>query len=189
MRSVTHPRSGYTLFEMVLILAVLVVLAAIVYPSLDGMFGDYRITAAADQVRAAWAEAQAHAMDEGRPYRFAVIPGKGNYRIAPDSGEFWAGGNSPSDNSGTPPFVLESALPKGVRFAAGEGPDSRAIDLGGDSAAPAGSLDPSAYSTMTVFLPDGSASDDVRVAFSAKGGKPVVLKLRGLTGVVTMSSQ
>ncbi|TMQ33677.1 MAG: prepilin-type N-terminal cleavage/methylation domain-containing protein [Planctomycetota bacterium] len=88
---VRRSRQGYTLFEVVLVLALLVLLAAITYPSLDAMYGDSKVTAAGDMVRGAWAEAQARAMDEGRAYRFAVIPNQGNYRVAPDSADFWSG--------------------------------------------------------------------------------------------------
>src|ERR1700756_3400429 len=89
---VLQPRRAYTLFELLLVLALLVLLAAIAYPTLDGVLATFRMTEAADMVRANWADARAYAMNEGRSYRFAVISGKGNFRVAPDSPEFWGGG-------------------------------------------------------------------------------------------------
>ena len=47
-------RQAFTLVEVVLVLAVLVVFAALVIPSFDGLYGEMRVTEAADQVRAAW---------------------------------------------------------------------------------------------------------------------------------------
>ena len=55
-------------------------MAAIAYPTLDGVLATFRMTEAADMVRANWADARAYAMNEGRAYRFAVISGKGNFR-------------------------------------------------------------------------------------------------------------
>ena len=72
-------RRGYTLLELVLVLAVVVMVSAIAYPSLKGMYGHYKMTGAVDSVRAAWAQARAHAIEEGRPYRFAVVPDTGEH--------------------------------------------------------------------------------------------------------------
>ena len=53
-------------------MALIVLLSAAIYPNIEAMYGDSKVTASGDMIRAAWAEAQAHAMNEGRPYRFAV---------------------------------------------------------------------------------------------------------------------
>src|SRR5260370_20174655 len=139
---------------MVLVLAVLVVVAAGIYPSIDSMYGDYKVTGAADMVRGIWAEGQARAMDEGRPYRFALIPNANNFRIAPDSADFWSGGdiNSVTTNSAEPPFVREGVLPKGVRFTDAQ---AQAADpsLAAGSAVPPGSQDSSGSLTVSTFLP------------------------------------
>src|SRR5713226_8115007 len=68
----------------------MVILAAIAYPSLDSLLGTFRMNAAADMVRANWADARAYAMNEGRAYRFAVISGKGNFRVARTARSFGA---------------------------------------------------------------------------------------------------
>lgn len=183
-------RPAYTLFELVLVLAVIVVLGAIAYPAFDTMYGGYRLTAAVDQVRAHWASAQAAAMDQGRAYRFAVLDGKGNFRIAPDSSDYWLGGDiaHPADAESGPPLMLEDALPKGVRFSDPDDAHAMTNDFTNDTIAPAGSIDPSHWSTVAIFLPDGTAHEDVEIAFQTKGARPLLLKLRGLTGIVTMKA-
>lgn len=184
-----HARRAYTLFELVLVLAVLVVLAAFTLPSMDAMYGNFRLAAAADMVRANWAAARAHALDEGRPYRFAIVPNHGNFRIAPDSGDFWGSANVPDLTESTePPLVLEDVLPRGVRFTSPDALQSGAVDLSGDAVLSPGSIDPSMWSRTVTFLPDGTTNEDVEIAFHGRGGQPVVLKLRALTGVVTMKS-
>ena len=177
-------RGGYTLLELVLVLAVLVMLAGLCYPSIKGMYGHYKLTAAVDTVRAAWAQARAHAIEEGRPYRFAVVPGTGQYRVAPDSPDYWSGSGPASDTNGQG-MVMEKVLPGGVCFATGDGPPA---DSGAppQSDAPAGGASPDSYTSPVVFLPDGSARDDAEVIFQVRGAMPTAIRLRGLTGIVTV---
>ncbi len=178
-------RRGYTLFELVLVLALLVVLAAIAYPSLDAMVGDYRIAAAVDQARAGWAQARSRSIDEGRAYRFAVIPNTGNYRIAPNSPEFWNAVGVPVTADGAvAPLVLEDGLPRGVRFV--DSAQGVGADASSETLMPVGGIDPSMWSPVVTFLPDGTAQEDVRITFQTKGARPMVLRMRGLTGAVNV---
>lgn len=162
-------RSGYTLIELVLVLALLVILAAITAPSLDTLYGTFRVTAAADSIRAAWAHARAHAANEGCPYRFAIQAGC--YRVAPDAPGYWAdaGPNTASTDGASPPLVLEESLPRGVQLTRGPGPDAAAVE----------------WVTVATFLPDGTARDDVELTLRASGARPLLVRLRGLTGAVT----
>jgi prepilin-type N-terminal cleavage/methylation domain-containing protein len=175
-------RRGYTLFELVLVLAVLVLLSAIAYPSLKAMYGHYKMTGAVDTVRAAWAQARAHAIEEGRPYRFAVVPGTGQYRVAPDSPDYWSGSGPGSDPNGQG-LVLEKALPGGVCFATGGVPDTGGAP---QPEAPSAGASPDSYTNPVVFLPDGSAREDAEVIFQVRGARPTAIRLRGLTGIVTV---
>jgi prepilin-type N-terminal cleavage/methylation domain-containing protein len=171
-------RRGFTLLEVLLVLVVIVMLAAMAYPSIEAMYSDVRLNAAADQIRAAWADARGKAIEEGRPYRFAVQP-DGQYRVAPDGADFWNGGDTPAaaTSSDTPPLVLEDSLPKGVTFADGGINGGNADPSAGDSGP---------WQTIVRFLPDGTASQDVEIVFQAEsGGRPLSLRLRGLTGSVT----
>src|SRR5262245_44842920 len=117
----TRRRPSYTLMELILVLAVITMLSALAVPSLDSMYGYYKLNAALDSVKAAWALAKAHAIEEGVPYRFSVVPGKGNYRIAPDSNDYWSGGSPAPADPDNPPAVLDDALPRGVTFSMGGG--------------------------------------------------------------------
>src|SRR4051794_10283736 len=155
-------RPAYTLVELMLVMAVLVIAGSMLIPSLRGLHPTFKVTAAVDAVRAAWAHARARAIEEGRPYRFAVVPGTGHYRIAPDQPEHWGGGGAGSGSAGASPsqsaFVLADTLPKGVSFEVGGGSGGGgAAEGGGQSAA---SVSPSSYSHPIVFLPDGTARED-----------------------------
>jgi prepilin-type N-terminal cleavage/methylation domain-containing protein len=177
-------RPAYTLLELVLVMAVIAIIGAISYPSIDSMYGSYKVQGAMDSLRAGWASARVHAMEEGRPYRFAVLPGKGNFRIAPDSPEFWNGDAATSTDPNSGPLVFNGTLPKGVRmtFAGQDGED----DKDQDTVADPESTDPSQYVTAAIFLPDGTARDDVEISFQCRGTRPQALQLRAMTGLAAV---
>jgi type II secretory pathway pseudopilin PulG len=171
------PRRAFTLLEVSLVAVMIVIIGAMAYPSIEAIYGGVRLTAAADMIRARWADARTHAIDEGRAYRFAVIPDTGRFRVAPDTADQWeGGGGAPADEgpADTPPLVVEDELPSGVKFA----------EAGGDAGEAAGE-----WTVLVRFRPDGTADKDVEITFTSAGAAPLVLKLRGLTGSVTAPPQ
>ena len=50
-------RSGFTLLELILVLAIIGLVLAVAYPSLDAFLTDARLKAGADHLRARFAEA------------------------------------------------------------------------------------------------------------------------------------
>lgn len=181
------PRRGTTLFELLLVLIILVVVAAISVPSLGAMYGSYKLNGAVDSVRGAWAEARAHAIEEQRPYRFSVQPDGRAFRVAPDQDEYWPGEGPANDPNGQG-LILEKALPSGVRFSLnGEAPSATEeadhFDLK-EEVVKGGN-----WNTTIVFLPDGTAREDVRIVFQIRGCRPMALQLRGLTGDVSVDRE
>jgi len=61
-RSPTTDRKATTLIEVLLVLALLVMLAAMTWPALDRPMADQRLRKAADRVRTAWVRARIDAM-------------------------------------------------------------------------------------------------------------------------------
>ena len=102
-------RRGFTLLEVLLTAAIIVMLGAITYPSLQSSYGYYKLHGGIDSVRAAWAMARAHAIEEGRPYRFSVEPNGSHFRVAPDGQDYWSG-SAPSDDPRGKGYVLEQPL-------------------------------------------------------------------------------
>jgi len=175
-------RSGYTLFELILVGAVIVILGGICYPSLKNMYGSHKQNGAVDSVRSAWAEARAHSINEGRPYRFSIEPNGSHYRIAPDNSDYWPGSGSANDPQGKGK-VVEGALPGGVRFSLGDdkaAPPPASADSDKDDKPASGH-----WATGVVFLPDGTAKDDVKITFQVRGVRSTSILLRGLTGNVS----
>ena len=176
-----YPRKAYTLMEMVLVLAVIGIMGAVAYPTVMDMYGSYRLRAAADSVRAGWVGARSHAVEEGQRYRFSVIPGKGNFRIAPDDPSYW-GGALPQSDPSHPPLVLEDALPSGIRFTVNGAPASD----DGDSSEPVGHVNDGDWVTQAYFDADGTAPEDVTITLASPGSRGVVVSLRSLTCTTTV---
>jgi len=179
-------RAGGTILEILVVMAIMVIVSALAAPSLASMYGSYKLNAAVDSVRSAWADARARAIEEGRPYRFAVEPGGSAYRLAPDQPDYWEGSGPPADDAGGCGLIIEQSLPSGVRFSvngevtAETPPDEATGDILAEKA-----VSTSNWSTAVIFLPDGTCREDVKILFRIRGVRPTSLQLRGLTGNVT----
>ena len=173
MRTANPPvRAGYTLMEMLVVLTIIVIAAAIAVPVIRSMLTDGRVAAAGDQVRAQLAETRARAMDEGRPWRLAYIPGTGVYQLAPEESSEW--GQTAQDPNEMIDFVRD-VLPQDVVFAASE------QDIAGrQEPGPAGGT----WETIAVYLPAGNARDDTITFFGQMGILPMYARVRALTGAV-----
>lgn len=155
-------RTGFTLLELMLVMMLILIAAALTVPVIETMLSDGRVKAARDMVRARWADARGRAMREGRPYKFSTIAGTGKFKVEPEDP------NAPSDTE-DPPFILEGDLPEEIVFNSAQGGNAT-----GD------------YQTVAVYLPDGTARDDVQIMFGKAGAQSLGLHLRALTGAVTM---
>jgi prepilin-type N-terminal cleavage/methylation domain-containing protein len=178
-----QPRKAYTLMEVVLVVAIIAIVAGISYPNIMSMYSHYRLRAGSDIVRAGWVGARAHAVEEGQRYRFSVVSGKGNFRVAPDSPSYWSGA-LPDFDRDNPPLIMEDSLPSGIVFTfEGDGAAPATGSDGGDSTVAIGSVDPGMWQTVAIFEPDGTAQEDVTITLRSAGGRPVVVSLRALTAI------
>ena len=77
-------RRGYTLFELTLVMAIMLIMGALAAPLIsDSMHQEAKVEGATDMVRARWADCRTQAIEEGRPYCFAVVPNSGRFRVGP----------------------------------------------------------------------------------------------------------
>jgi prepilin-type N-terminal cleavage/methylation domain-containing protein len=175
-------RSAFTLLEILLVLAIIVLVAAMLFPSFESLGSSHRMTAALDEISGAWTVARSQAIEDSRPYRFAVSGS--HYRVAPDSDEFFSGA-LPAPDPNNPVFVQEGALSRGVTFVA-NGQDKTTVpdDVGDQKPGSAGN-----WKRLTVFYPDGTASDDVDIALSIPGTRSRSIRLRSLTGTIEFKTE
>lgn len=162
-------RSGFTLLELLAVLAVLLILGALLGPSLSGFYGNTKQRAAADIVRGRLAEARAKAMERGTPFRVAINTDKTRIRVAPDNAEFASAtpDDPPAFDSSTTEDKLDEAT---VELTAEEG-DDRTTDSGG-------------WLTVVTMKADGSCKETRPVTLVVKQADfaPIQIQVRGLTG-------
>jgi Tfp pilus assembly protein FimT len=173
-------RSALTLFEMILVLALVAILAAITLPELQGPIARQRLKSAAEVIRGAWNNARSDAMMTGEIHLFRYEPDSGNYAV-----QRWI--NADTSSSSGPGAGASTAsdepmsLPEEVTFMVGNQTDVRAQYAAAEMQ---GADTGSAPSVM--FYPDGSTST-VELEIANKYDTRMRVSMRGLTGVVTVS--
>jgi hypothetical protein len=185
-----------SLMELMLVLAILVAVAGLVMPALQGPLNDQRLLKSADLVRAQWTKARVTAMKNGQLYVFRYVTASDEYALEPWAADADALEAAPQalleespellgvDSQKPRPLgIAGRRLPDGIQFYLGETQmDARLAQVteemttqmsGADSCPP------------IVFYPDGSASD-ARVVLTNERFF-VEVSLRGLTGMVRVS--
>jgi prepilin-type N-terminal cleavage/methylation domain-containing protein len=183
-------RRGFSLLEVLLTLAVLVVLGSLAWPSLHKSFQNQALLKAADRVRLEWTSARVWAMTTGQVVAFRFQPEGGQYTVVP-----WADLEPPAGTSGLTavssgevaaaamiPLSASGTLPENIRFV-GDGVlrQASARDEGFDSLEGALSGEGQMWSTPLFFYPDGRTSTG-QVTLANDLGRSIVVELRGLTG-------
>src|SRR5947209_19190334 len=120
-------RRGYTLLELLLVLAIIVIAAAAVAPSFRGVMRSATLKSAANDVRAALTKAHVLAMKSGRTHVFQYELGGSKYKIeayiAGDD-ELESAHGDPSGafagSSTAQQTMLDKSLPEGIKFSAGD---------------------------------------------------------------------
>lgn len=185
-----RPRRGYTLMELLLVLAIIVIAAAAVAPSFRGVMRSAALKAAANAIRAELTRAHVHAMKTGRIQVFQYELGGTKYKVepyigadddleSPDGDPNSAFAAAPTSSQNVKP---EKTLPEGTKFAAGDAAvESRSERVEQELSSAGGSG--VTWSRPILFYPDGSSVD----AFVVVGNDHHVgirVDLRGMTGAV-----
>lgn len=159
-------RRGYTLFELIVVMTILVILAAVVLPSIGAFRGDSRQRAAADAIRGELAVARARAMEEGRPYRIALSRDGARLRRGPDGADFAQ--QTAADSAGGSSAAVDYPLDQVT-----------ATVVGADGDAPEAT---DGWVTVVTVLPDGTCREDTALVAVKDGDQaPLYVRVRGLT--------
>ena len=206
-------RSGYTLLEVLLVMALLVALAGMAAPALFGPLENQRLRRSADIIRAEWTKARVWAMESGQTYVFRYQPSGNQYVVQPlNSQENYvesslttlsntaslpagAANNVPGNTVANMPGIMAAdgsttgvqakVLPENVGFAASETTTDMRGELLAAEDMSGVATDPQ-WSSPIFFYPDGTTST-ARLVLGNQRQRYVVLTMRGLTGVIHVS--
>ena len=190
--------AGFTLVELLLVMALIVAVGAITLPALQGPLENQRLRKAADVVRTQWAKTRIESMQTGRIHVFQCEADGSVFRIEPwytegdyleadlmtaTSGDAMGLAGAPGSDpltDGTSQ-VVEQPLPEGVVFSGGVAKSTgRSLMVEQALAATGSAVQP------ILFFPDGTTSN-AQLVLSNRNGQCVVLQLRSLTGIAEVS--
>ncbi len=185
----THARRGFTLFELMIVLAILVAVTAMAAPSMMERVRSGRVQEAAENVREVLAAARTYAIDTGVDYHFrfevdghnvVAIPAEQNASI----------GNSYDSNSETAEFLYRSGeLPKTIYLRSSHNDRSGSETLKSQtfgSLENAGDLASKKWSMPILFRFDGSAENKTFRVMDEQH-RSCEVTVRGLTGAISTS--
>ena len=200
-------RSGFTLFEIMLVLGILLAFAGMTLPSVMRIFGQRKLTEAAERVRTVAASARVRAIDSGLIYQFCcefngrhfvAVPFEADHLTAGAGGQQGAGGQAPTVTRAS---RVWGQLPKGISFSsvtlgtlsnptlpnstmAG---GSQKIAMSSLEGLPnAGDLANLNWSPPILYNLDGSASTDAHIVISDSRSQHITLHIRAFTGAVSL---
>lgn len=175
-------RAGFSLLEIMIVVALMVTVAAMMLPSMDGFFNSQKLVKAADRVRTEMGRARVEAIRSGDVYAFYFRPQMTSYTVAPfestfDESRFGQEMVDGVDDRGTDANLDEERLPRGVVFAAAESPeDARVAQVMSE-------LEYSQVQSVRpiLFYPDGTSQNATIILMNEQQDK-YKITLRGLTG-------
>lgn len=186
------PRPGFTILELLLVLALLVTIASLAAPQVGRTLDSHRLRGAAEELRAVWSKARVRAMEQGRTYVFRSELSGSQYQVEPlvspddylESSQLSLGNAAMASVAGS---KIEAAeLPDKVTFAGTQlAQDFRAMTLNPAAAAATAAAEPTGtlWSTPVYFYPDGTTTTaKLRVVNERDRG--IEISMRGLTGVI-----
>ncbi len=193
-------RCGFTLLEVLLVLALIVVVSAIVAPSFRGPLETWRVRQAAGQIQTEWARARSTAIQHGEVVVFRYQTTTGRYfsrawqlgMPLPVAASETTLNESPNNDSKVPRDSradqrVYSAFRKDESKSQGE-PIAKLLPDGMVFVEPDPLLQPQAdgWSPPIAFFPDGTTSS-ARVVVVNDDNRAAEVTLRGLTGTVRVS--
>ena len=186
-----RPRRAFTLTEVLLTLAIVVIVSGAAWMGVQRPLIRQRLRSASDAVRADWCQARNDAMKSGRTYMFRYMVHGDRYHLGPQEGAEHEDSSAPGqasanddDSLGDEPLPppLDKKLPRGIRFLPADG--GGALATLGDAASTQAADSGDNWSDPIYFYSDGSTSD-ARLLLAADQHTAMRLVLRGVTGTAT----
>jgi len=173
-------RKAFTLIELILVMAIIVMIASLATPMMTRMIGRQSLTQGANRVRVEMGRARVEAIKTGNVQALFFLPQGNWFNVAPFSQLPQQSGIASRElaqlNNRIYTGYEDSFLPKGIRFTAGAMEiDSRSAQTLGDFKVDSDSIQP------CLFYPDGTAQD-ATIYLQDDRRNRIAVVLRGLTG-------
>jgi len=182
-------RAGFSLLELLLVVAILVLLAALVAPNVVARIQENRVVQAAEAVRDVIARSRTFALDAGVDYQFRYESSGRNFVVLPLEMEP-VDSNSTFGDSETSNYVrLTGELDNGLRLLAVDDDHQtvESLETAWFGQLPNSlQLSQATWSSPIIFRFDGTA-DDAEFQVTTDDKVTVDLTIRGLTGSVSVS--
>jgi type II secretory pathway pseudopilin PulG len=189
-------RAAFTLVEILLVIAVLTVMAGVVWPGVWRFVGEMRLREGADNARLNLAATRMRAMEGGEAYRWFCQPGGRWYAALAQNAE--TQGSAASNTTGSnhtagaatkPAWRWLAELPEGVVFdaatLAGVPPQTVPTTLLAGMTGAERIDDAVTWVEVARFQADGS-SRGARLVVADAEGRTVAIDIRPLTGAATL---
>lgn len=177
----TNRRAGFTLFELLVVVAVIVLVAGLSVPAFQRSFKSQRLKKAADIVRGEWSRTKINAIRNGEEFAFFYEPETGTYWIAPFSSVYSEEGQSNTVRSEAADNYDygNGMLPRGIVFDVGQTvEDSRSMAANEEGSA-------AGTANMILFYPDGTCQD-AELYLKNDEDLAIRISIRSLTGVASV---
>ncbi len=184
--------------EVLLVLAIVAITAALMWPALERPLATRRLHSAADEVRTEWCQARIEAMRSGRTYAFRYEVGGDRFYTEPENGldanasegvfapvNSTAGGAQSAATADAARPAENKTLPSGVKFSAEQASRSM-TPTPASVAAPSQSQPAGGWSDPIFFYPDGTASD-IQLVLICNQSCTLRVMLRGSTATATIA--
>lgn len=182
--------------ELMLVLGLLVIVAAVSLPALGGTLEKQKLRSAAQQIQAVWNRTHVRSMKAGQIYVFRCELGGSKYEVIPWDAEITADdpqasstmtsfGPATSESgdaafTNSVPAVIDGELPDGIQFLEGDtAAEERAMAI--ESVMGNQTSRNIRWSRPVLFYSDGLSSDAYIVVGNSRK-QEVKLTLRGMTG-------
>lgn len=184
------PRPGFSLFELIIVVAILSAFAAMLAPNIINQVRENEVAQAAESVREAVAEARSLAIDCGVDYQFRYEPNGRSFVVLPRELEPDDTSSTDSDSQTGNYSRISGELDEGFHLRPPQDDETtiESLDAAWFGQLPdALRLSQANWSAPIVFRFDGRA-DDGSFRVTSESALVADLDVRGLTGSVTVSS-
>jgi len=172
----SRQRPGLSIMELLVVIAVILVIGAVIVPTLSSFWADSRTRVSVDLVQARLAEARSAAVEQGRNYQVLISPDGKQIMVSTDPNEQ----QDVVETAATvAPYGITSTVPDTVTLTVTYAGNDVTMSQGANG-----------WTKLITYKADGTCVEDAgELQIEEPGVTPQVVRIRGLTGAVATNAQ